>query len=74
MDVQAVALELRSLDTVERGEAYLAQLGLGREALLRVAAELGLSRLERVSGAELRRRVLRQAISARRKYAGLRKW
>lgn len=74
VDAVQVAAQLRGLDTVELGAEYLAGLGLDKPALLLVAAELGLSRVERLSGAELRRRVLRQAIGARRKYAGLRSW
>ena len=73
-DPAAVAARLRSTDTIEHGADYLATLKLDRDSLLAVATALGLSRLSRVSKKELERRVLRQAIGARRKYAGLRSW
>ncbi|MER6991692.1 hypothetical protein ABT337_15605 [Saccharopolyspora hirsuta] len=74
VDAAAIALRLRKTDTVEEGAAYLDSLHLGREGLLAIAAELQLTRVDRLSQKELKRRVLKQAISARRKFAGLRKW
>lgn len=73
-DAVAVAARLRETDTEEEGSSYLDSLDLDREALLAVAAQLQLTRVERLSRAELKRRVLNQAIGARRKFAGLRKW
>ncbi|MFE0025431.1 hypothetical protein [Amycolatopsis sp. NPDC059021] len=73
-DVAAIASRLRETETEEEGAAYLHALRLDREALLAVAAELLLTRVDRLSRKELEKRVLKQAIGARRKFAGLRKW
>ncbi|RSD26413.1 hypothetical protein [Amycolatopsis eburnea] len=71
----SVAAQLREIETEAQGAAFLAGLQLDREGLLDVAEELKLTRMQSVrSLAELRRRILTQAISARRKYEGLRKW
>lgn len=70
----AIAARLRETDTEEEGAEYLKSLHLSQEGLLAVAAELQLTRVERLSQKELRQRVLKQAIGARRKFAGLRKW
>lgn len=70
----AIAARLRSTETEQEGDAYLRDLGLNREDLLAVAAALQLTRVERLSMKELVRRVLKQAIGARRKFEGLRKW
>ncbi|UJW36879.1 hypothetical protein L3Q67_45250 (plasmid) [Saccharothrix sp. AJ9571] len=69
-----IAKRLRATDTEDEGATYLHEQQLDREGLLAVAAELGLSRLERASKPELERRVLKQAIGARRKFEGPRKW
>jgi hypothetical protein len=69
-----IAQRLRDLPDEAAGAAYLAGLDLDRAALLAVAAELHLTRVDRLSRAELQRRVLKQAIGARRKFAGLRHW
>jgi len=53
---------------------YLEAQHLDRDSLLAVATELQLTRMDRLSQKELRRRILKQAIGARRKFAGLRKW
>ncbi|MCP2330570.1 hypothetical protein [Actinoalloteichus caeruleus] len=74
VDAAAIATRLRRTETEEDGAAYLDAQGLDREGLLAVAAELRLTRMDRLSRTELRRRVLKQAIGARRKFAGLRKW
>jgi hypothetical protein len=74
VDVAAIASRLRETETEEEGAAYLHAQHLDREGLLAVAAELQLTRVERLSQKELRRRVLKQAIGARRKFAGLRNW
>ncbi|WP_016697978.1 hypothetical protein [Actinoalloteichus spitiensis] len=74
VDAAAIATRLRGTETEAEGAAYLDSQGLGREGLLAVAAELRLTRVNRLSKAELRSRVLKQAIGARRKFAGLRKW
>ncbi|ASO20609.1 hypothetical protein FHR81_004721 [Actinoalloteichus hoggarensis] len=73
-DAAAVAARLRQTETEEEGAAYLEAQDLDRDGLLAVAAELRLTRVARLSRPELRRRVLKQAIGARRKFAGLRKW
>lgn len=74
MDASAVATQLRGMDTVEQGRELLAGLRLAQPQLLEVAGELGLSRLGRLSRPQVTERVLKQAISARRKFEGLRSW
>lgn len=74
VDAAAIAARLRDISTEEDGAAHLDAQRLDRENLLAVAAELKLTRVDRLSRAELRRRVLKQAIGARRKFAGLRNW
>lgn len=69
-----IAAQLREMETEEEGAAYLRAEHLDHESLLAVAAELQLTRVNRLSQAELQKRVLKQAIGARRKFAGLRKW
>ena len=71
---EAIGARLRETETEEQGMLYLDSLRLNRESLLAVAAALGLTRVTRLSLRELKRRVLKQAIGARRKYAGLREW
>lgn len=73
-EVTAVVSRLRELETEEEGAAYLHEQRLDHETMLAVAAELQLTRVTRLSRSELERRVLKQAIGARRKFAGLRKW
>ena len=73
-DVAAIAARLREIETEEEGAAYLRAEHLDREGLLGVAAELLLTRVDRLKQSELEKRVLKQAIGARRKFAGLRKW
>ncbi|UOX88259.1 hypothetical protein MUY14_42325 [Amycolatopsis sp. FBCC-B4732] len=70
----AIASHLRETETEEEGAAYLQAQRLDREGLLAVAAELQLTRVDRLNPKELEKRVLKQAIGARRKFAGLRKW
>ncbi|ADJ49980.1 hypothetical protein AMES_8155 [Amycolatopsis mediterranei S699] len=74
VDAAAIATRLREIETEEEGASYLEAQHLDRESLLAVAAELQLTRVDRLSRTELKRRVLKQAIGARRKFAGLRKW
>ncbi|VVJ15343.1 Uncharacterised protein [Amycolatopsis camponoti] len=74
VDVAAIASHLRELETESDGAAYLDAQRLDKAALLAVAAELQLTRVTRLSQRELKKRVLYQAIGARRKFAGLRKW
>jgi hypothetical protein len=74
VDVVAIASHLRELETEEAGADYLHEQRLDRETLLEVAGELQLTRVTRLSQNELEKRVLKQAIGARRKFAGLRKW
>jgi hypothetical protein len=74
VEAAAIATRLRETETVEEGAAYLEAQHLDRDGLLAVATELGLSRVDRLRPAELEKRVLKQAIGARRKFAGLRKW
>lgn len=73
-DAAAIALRLRETETEDEGTAYLETLKLTKDDLLAVATELQLTRLERESGAEIKRRIIKQAIGARRKFEGLRKW
>lgn len=73
-EAAAIASRLRETETEEEGAVYLRAQNLDREALLAVAAELQLTRVDRLSQTELTRRVLKQAIGARRKFAGLRSW
>ncbi|MEU4517334.1 hypothetical protein AB0F52_01295 [Amycolatopsis sp. NPDC024027] len=74
IDAAAVATHLRETETEEEGASYLDAQHLDRESLLAVATELQLTRVDRLNQKELTRRVLKQAIGARRKFAGLRKW
>jgi hypothetical protein len=74
VDPAAVAARLRETETEEEGAEYLRAQRLDRETLLAVAAELQLTRVDRLRQAELEKRVLKQAIGARRKFSGLRKW
>ncbi|MFB8279576.1 hypothetical protein [Nocardia colli] len=74
VDVVSIAAQLRVTETEEEGAVYLRAQNLDRESLLGVAAELQLTRVDRLSRTELEKRVLKQAIGARRKFAGLRRW
>ena len=73
-DAAAIAAHLRDTETEDEGAAYLRAQGLDRAGLLAVATELQLTRVDRLKPSELEKRVLKQAIGARRKFAGLRKW
>ncbi|OXM65299.1 hypothetical protein [Amycolatopsis vastitatis] len=73
-DAAAIAARLREIDTEEEGAEYLQAQRLDRDSLLAIATELQLTHMDRLSQKELRRRILKQAIGARRKFAGLRKW
>lgn len=74
VDVAGIASHLRELETEEEGAEYLHAQRLDRAGLLAVATELQLTRVSRLNPTELEKRVLKQAIGARRKFAGLRKW
>jgi hypothetical protein len=74
VDAATIAARLRETETEQEGAAYLREQHLDREGLLAVAAELQLTRVDRLRPTELEKRVLKQAIGARRKFAGLRKW
>jgi hypothetical protein len=74
VDAAAIASRLRETETEDEGASYLEAQRLDRASLLAVATELQLTRVDRLSQKELTRRVLKQAIGARRKFAGLRKW
>jgi len=74
VDAALVATRLRETETEQQGADYLRSQGLDRDGLLAVAAELRLTRVDRLSQSELEKRVLKQAIGARRKFSGLRKW
>lgn len=73
-DVTAIVAKLRTTDTEADGSTYLDEQKLTREKLLAVAAALQVTRVQRLSMKELKKRILRQAIGARRKYEGLRSW
>ena len=74
VDPAAVAKRLRETATEEEGTAYLQAQQLDRADLLAVAAALQLTRVDRLSRSDLEKRVIKQAIGARRKFEGLRKW
>ncbi len=74
VDAAGIATHLRETETEDEGAVYLRARNLDRAGLLAVAAELQLTRVDRLSRKELERRVLKQAIGARRKFAGLRSW
>ncbi|MFI7668230.1 hypothetical protein [Nocardia sp. NPDC049526] len=67
-DVASIAAHLRGTEAEEEGAAYLRAQHLDREGLLAVAAELQLTRVDRLSQNELEKRILKQAIGARRKF------
>lgn len=69
-----IATRLREIDNEADGALYLRTQHLTKEDLLAVATELLLTRVDRLSRRELETRVLKQAIGARRKFDGLRKW
>uniref|UniRef100_UPI003F492BA2 hypothetical protein n=1 Tax=Actinokineospora sp. CA-119265 TaxID=3239890 RepID=UPI003F492BA2 len=74
---ETIAAHLRTLDTAEDGHAYLDTHNLDRDGLLAVAAVLQLTAASlprNASLAEIKRRIVKQAITARRKYEGLRNW
>jgi hypothetical protein len=73
-DAATIAAHLRDTATVDEGAAYLDSLHLTKDDLLAVAGALQLTRVDRLSVPQLRDRVLKQAIAARRKYEGLRHW
>jgi hypothetical protein len=73
-DAETIASRLREIETEEEGAAYLQAQHLDRDGLLAVATRLQLTRVDRLSQADLEKRVLKQAIGARRKFSGLRKW
>ncbi|WP_280367400.1 hypothetical protein [Nocardia wallacei] len=74
IEAAQIASRLREIETEDEGAAYISAQRLDRAALLAVATELHLTRVDRLSRTELEKRVLKQAIGARRKFAGLRKW
>lgn len=72
-----IVAHLRTLDTVDEGRAYLAQLGLDLADLEDVATASGVTRMtsaERRSAAKLQDKVLWLNITTRRRSEGLRKW
>lgn len=74
VDAAGIASHLRATETETDGAEFLREQHLNRESLLAVAAELQLTRVDRLSHTELEKRVLKQAIGARRKFSGLRRW
>ncbi|MFD6073693.1 hypothetical protein [Amycolatopsis lurida] len=74
VDMVAIASRLREIETMEEGAAYLATQQLNKEGLLALAAELQLTRVDRLNQADLEKKILQQAIGSRRKFAGLGKW
>lgn len=74
VDPAAVAARLRETETEAEGADYLREQRLDHGTLLAVATELQLTRVDRLRQTELEKRVLKQAIGARRKFSGLRKW
>lgn len=74
MTAEDIAATLRATETAAEGAAWLQELNLDQVTLVQVAAALGMTRVENLSAPQLRERCVRQAITARRKYDGLRKW
>lgn len=74
VDVTAIAERLREIESEEEGSTYLHDQRLDRQSLLAVASELQLTRVDKLSQSDLEKRVLKQAIGARRKFTGLRRW
>jgi hypothetical protein len=71
-DPKALVASLRETETVDEGAAKLRDLQLDRESLLALAAELQMTRVERLNMKQLTEKVLHQAITSRRKFQGLR--
>ncbi|MGV9676376.1 hypothetical protein ACWDSJ_13935 [Nocardia sp. NPDC003482] len=68
----SVAARLRIIGTEAEGREFLRAQQLDLDGLREVADDLLLTRVDKLSQAELERRVLKQAIGARRKFEGLR--
>ncbi|MEU4668538.1 hypothetical protein AB0F91_11295 [Amycolatopsis sp. NPDC023774] len=73
-EIAAIVVRLREADNDEEGAEYLRAQQLDRASLLAVATALQLTRVERLSRTDLEKKVLNQAVGARRKFAGLRSW
>lgn len=73
-DPTAIAAHLRTLPTAAAGADYLAGLNLTKAGLIAVAAALGRTRVDSLSKAALLDAITTQAITAPRKYQGLRAW
>lgn len=74
VDAATIAARLREADTEREGSTLLREHAFDRDGLLAVAAELRLTRVDRLNHAALEKRILKQAIGARRKFAGLQRW
>ncbi|MFI6761208.1 hypothetical protein ACIBF5_18935 [Micromonospora sp. NPDC050417] len=72
-DAEKIAIHLRQVETETEGADYLNNIRPGNDLLREIGSVLGL-KLGRLRKEELVRRVLDQAIGARRKFAGLRDW
>jgi len=79
VDYAAIATDLRALDNVDRGLAYLEDLRIGgrkptKADLQQIAAAMGLTVPKSATNQQVVRKLLDHAIGARKKYAGLSKW
>ncbi|WP_329110086.1 hypothetical protein OG792_14495 [Micromonospora sp. NBC_01699] len=72
-EAAGIAARLRELESETEGDTYLAGFKPSGDLLRDIGAELGL-KLGKLNKTELTRRILDQAIGARRKFAGLRNW
>jgi hypothetical protein len=73
VDGDAIAAQLRQFATEDEGGTHLHALGLDVDGLRAVAGALGMSRVESLTAVELEKRILKQAIGARNKFAVLRR-
>ncbi|MFD9966186.1 hypothetical protein [Amycolatopsis sp. NPDC058986] len=71
---EAIVKALQGIDTVEEGAEYLRAQRLDKDGLVAVAHAALLTRIEHLSKPKLIDRILNQTITARLKFAGLRKW
>lgn len=71
---EEAASTLRELSTEEEGSSYLESFKVTVPYLKEVAKALGFELLSKEKRSDALRKVLNQAIGARRKFAGLRQW
>lgn len=73
-DPAAIVAHLRTLESEDDGAAYLAETGAARDhdALVAVVWAAGMTRIEKLSKPRLIARIIKQTITARKKFRGLR--